>query len=84
MTTDAAPAIPAVSPAPAGVDVDPGVNSMRSTQVVRRTPWVALGAVFLLTLVCHLPHLGEAPFSGTEPHRALPAHHMVTFFYIDL
>src|SRR6476619_5556897 len=77
MTTEAAHAIPAVSPAPRGVDAGPGARSLRSTHAARSTRWVAAGAVFLLTLACHLPHLGQAPFSGTEPHRALPAHHMV-------
>ena len=60
MTTEAAQAVPTVSPAPSGVDLDSQIGSISSTRTHRRTPRLAAGAVFLLTLVCHLPLLGTA------------------------
>lgn len=34
-------------------------------------------AIFLLTVACHLPLLGNAPLAGTEGHRVFPALDMV-------
>ena len=39
--------------------------------------WRAPLVAFLLVLACHSWRLGEAHLSGTEGHRALPAHRMV-------
>jgi len=63
-----------IEPAPAPLDPPAALPRPRRTL----PPWGDGLAILMLALVCVLPGLGGSPLARTEPHRAVPAHDMVT------
>src|ERR1700692_164307 len=55
----------------------PALPTHKESRLARHGSLLGARAIFLLTLPCHLPLLGNPPLAGTEGLRVIPAHDMV-------